>query len=62
MHIDKMHVKLEYQLSSGMRGRLQGHVHPFAKIKIYDSSAVCVIYNGLGFFYFRETRFRVCYI
>jgi len=22
MHIDKMHVKLEYQLSSGMRGRL----------------------------------------
>jgi len=22
MHIDQMHVKLEYQLSSGMRGRL----------------------------------------
>jgi len=34
MHIDKMHVKLEYQLSSGMRGKLKGHVLPFAKIKI----------------------------
>jgi len=22
MHVDKMHVKLKYQLSSGMRGRL----------------------------------------
>ena len=52
MHIDKMHVKLEYQLSSGMRGRLKGHVLPFANIKIYDSSAVCVIYHGLRFFFF----------
>jgi len=34
MHINKMQVKLEYQLSSGMRGRLYGHVLPFAKIKI----------------------------
>jgi len=46
-----MHVKLEYQLSSGMRGMLLGHILPFAKIKIYDSSAVCVIYHGLGFFF-----------
>jgi len=30
MHIDKMHVKLEYHLSNGMRG----HTLPFAKIKI----------------------------
>jgi len=34
MHINKMHVKLEYQLSSDMRGRLSGHILPFAKIKI----------------------------
>jgi len=69
-----MHVKLEYQLSSGMRGRffffcysmrgsLYRHVIPFAKIKIYDYSDVCVIYHGLGFIlFYRETRFRVCYI
>ena len=55
MHIDKMLVKLEYQLSGGMRGSLLGHVLPFAKnqnIKIYDFSVVCVIYHDLWLFFF----------
>jgi len=31
-------------------------------IKIYDSSAICVIYHDLDFLCVRETRFMVCYI
>jgi len=27
-----------------------------------NNSAVCVIYDGLCFLFYRETRFRVCYI
>jgi len=36
--------------------RLRPSICKPLNIKIYDSCAVCEIYDGLGFFFFRETR------